>query len=112
LSWLAAGGEGKISAVDSLDRFMNALAEREDAEVPLNLDLGRPLVIPLAELPTLLMVSDPKVMDFTLESKHSVLLQPKGVGRTPMAMRIPIGRDGLEWYVITLQVKVQAAGSR
>jgi Pilus formation protein N terminal region len=106
------GGERRISTKDSLDRLKKALAKRDDAEVPLNLGLGQPLVIPVEELPTLLLVNDPKVLEFTVQSEKSVLLQPKGVGRTPMAMRFRVGRDQFEWFVITLQVKVHEAGSR
>jgi hypothetical protein len=64
------------------------------------------------ELPAVLVVSDPRVLEFTITSEKSVLLQPKNVGRTPMAMLFRVGRDQSEWFVITLQVNVQKAELR
>jgi uncharacterized protein (TIGR03067 family) len=109
----AERGDGRrVSTEESLSRIKKALAQRGDTDVPLNLALGQPLMIPLEELPALFLVSDPQVLDFTIASKKSVLVQPKSVGRTPMAMRFRVGRDQSEWFVITLQVEVQEAGSR
>jgi hypothetical protein len=48
-----------------------------------------------------------KRLKFTMATDKSVLLQPKSVGRTPMAIRFRAGRDQSEWFVITLQVEVQ-----
>jgi uncharacterized protein (TIGR03067 family) len=103
------GDGGRISTEESLGRIKKALAKRGDADVPLKLDLGQPLMIPLGEVPAMLLVSDPQVLEFTMATDKSVLLQPKSVGRTPMAIRFRAGRDQSEWFVITLQVEVQEA---
>jgi uncharacterized protein (TIGR03067 family) len=106
------GDEGRISTKDSLDRLKKALAKRDDTEIPLKLHLGQPLLIPLEKVPAMLMVSGPQVLDFTIATNESVLLQPKSVGRTSMAIRFGAGRDESKWFVITLQVEVQAAELR
>jgi uncharacterized protein (TIGR03067 family) len=103
------GDEGRISTKDSLDWLKKALAKRGDTDVPLNLELGQPLKIPMEELPDMLVASDPRVLEFTITPEKSVLLEPKNVGRTPMAMLFRVGRDQSEWFVITLQVNVQEA---
>jgi uncharacterized protein (TIGR03067 family) len=103
------GDEGRIATKESPDRLKKALAKRDDTEIPLKLDLGQPLLIPLDEVPAMLLVTDPQVLEFTLVTDKSVLLQPKHVGRTPMAMLFRVGPDQSEWFVITLQIRVQKA---
>ena len=62
--------------------------------------------------PAVLMVSDPRVLEFAVVKEKTILLQPKNVGRTPMAMLFPVGRDRSEWFFLTLHVNVQKAESR
>jgi hypothetical protein len=106
------GDGGGISTEECLRRIKKALAKRSDQDVPLNLDLGRPIVITVEEPPAVLMVSYPGVLEFTVATKKSILLQPMAVGRTPMVMLFPVGPDQSEWFFLTLHVNVQKAGSR
>jgi hypothetical protein len=103
------GDGGRTSTEESLGRINKVPAKGGDTEVPLTLQVGLPLLIPMEEPPAVLMVSDPHVFEFTITSRKSVLLQPMTVGRTPMAMLFRVGRDQSEWFVIILQVKVQQA---
>jgi uncharacterized protein (TIGR03067 family) len=103
------GDGGRISTEESLGRIKKAVARRGDTDVPLNLDLGQPFKIPLEELPDMLVASDPRVLEFTIAPPKSVVLEPRNIGRTPMAMLFRFGRDQSEWFVITVQVNVQEA---
>ena len=82
--------------------------QRADAEIPLDLTVGRPLVLPLKEMPFLLMALDPKVLDYKVLGPRSVELQPLKVGRTPLAIWFGKEKDEKTHVVFTLKVRVWA----
>jgi hypothetical protein len=104
------GGEKRLPNGESLDRLKRAFGRRADAEVPLDLTVGRPLVLPLKERPLLLMAPDPKVMDFKALGLRSVELQPLKAGRTPMLILFGDREDEKTHVVFTLKIKVWDMG--
>src|SRR4051812_8717300 len=64
----------------SLARLNKAFARRADAEIPLNLTTGEPLLmLRLRESPSGIGSSDPLVLDFTIVGPRLVALKARGV---------------------------------
>ena len=102
------GGEKRLPNPESLDRLKRAFGRRADAEVPLDLTVGQPFVLPVKEKPFFFMIPDPKVLDFKVLGPRKVELQPLKVGRIPMAIWFGDEKDEKTHVVFTLKVKVWA----
>jgi Flp pilus assembly secretin CpaC len=103
-------GEKRVPNRESLARLKRAFGQRADAEIPLDLTVGRPLVLPLKEKPFLLMTGDPEVMDLKPLNARSVQLRPLKRGRTPVAIWFGEEKDEKTHVVFTLKVRVWAKG--
>ena len=101
-------GEKRVPNWESLNRLKRSFGQRADAEIPLDLTVGRSLVLPLKEKPFLLMTGDPEVLDINVLNARSVELRPLKVGRTPLAIWFGEEKDEKTHVVFTLKVRVWA----